>query len=521
MTQDTRKDPRAKVLTMTVRYKSATVDEFIEQYSLDISRGGIFIKTSSPFAPGTLLKFEIRIAEDRTVLQGVGRVVWKRDPVDAGNARPAGMGVKFIKLDDASKQVIEDLVSRYEESGSAYEAGLVASSATATAAGESPSEADGAAPLRKATMIGLGGLDAAAVIAAAQAEATEGAPAGEKAEEGSSSFFPETDSEAEMPPPGERTVMRQAAELLQEALLGAGGTMDEIGAIGAEPLVDETGQGTAIELTKSPSPSAYPPPRSSASSQSLQAVPAEIPSMGESPSEPSEAPEEVAAIGAEDSEATPEPEMVASEKPAAISPPPPQVAQAAKSASTPASSGGNRGLIYLGVIAAAAAGIYFMFGGSSAPEPPVTTVNAPPTETTEPAKETPAPVEEAKEGEDIVKEEEPKQEEPAVASDEKPTEPSAAASVTAPSVEPEPPTKPAAVTVEKKSAPAPKPAKEAPVEVAAEKPAPAPKPVVKKPAETEAKPAAEKPAATEAKPAAEKAPAPKPKPAPVDDDNPY
>src|SRR5690606_1531752 len=28
MAQDTRKDPRAKVLTMTVRYKSATIDEF-------------------------------------------------------------------------------------------------------------------------------------------------------------------------------------------------------------------------------------------------------------------------------------------------------------------------------------------------------------------------------------------------------------------------------------------------------------------------------------------------------------
>jgi len=53
MAQDTRKDPRAKVLSMTVRYKSATVDEFIEHHSHDVSRGGIFIKTPSPFPPGT------------------------------------------------------------------------------------------------------------------------------------------------------------------------------------------------------------------------------------------------------------------------------------------------------------------------------------------------------------------------------------------------------------------------------------------------------------------------------------
>ena len=78
MAQDTRKDPRAKVLSMTVRYKSATVDEFIEHHSHDVSRGGIFIKTPSPFPPGTLLKFEIRIQDEQSVLAGVGRVVWKR-----------------------------------------------------------------------------------------------------------------------------------------------------------------------------------------------------------------------------------------------------------------------------------------------------------------------------------------------------------------------------------------------------------------------------------------------------------
>src|SRR5262249_21074856 len=100
MAQDTRKDPRAKGLSMTVRYKSATVDEFIEHHANDVSRGGIFIKTPSPFPPGTLLKFEIRLQDEQTMLSGVGRVVWKRDPPDAGDQRPAGMGVKFIKIDD-------------------------------------------------------------------------------------------------------------------------------------------------------------------------------------------------------------------------------------------------------------------------------------------------------------------------------------------------------------------------------------------------------------------------------------
>src|SRR5476651_1034864 len=122
MSQDTRKDPRAKVLTMTVRYKSATVDEFIEHHSYDVSRGGIFIKTPSPFPAGTLLKFEIKIADDKSMLQGVGRVVWKREAATASDEHPAGMGVKFIKIDEASRQIIDRLVTtKPSDAPSAYE----------------------------------------------------------------------------------------------------------------------------------------------------------------------------------------------------------------------------------------------------------------------------------------------------------------------------------------------------------------------------------------------------------------
>ena len=100
MTQDTRKDRRVKIVSLNVRYKSATVDEFIENHAHDVSRGGIYIKTGSPFPPGTLLKFEIRLSSDQAVITGVGRVVWKRDTGQGTGERPSGMGVKFIKIDD-------------------------------------------------------------------------------------------------------------------------------------------------------------------------------------------------------------------------------------------------------------------------------------------------------------------------------------------------------------------------------------------------------------------------------------
>ena len=121
MTSDTRKDKRAKIVSLTVRYKSATVDEFIDNHSFDVSVGGVFVKTPTPFAPGTLLKFELHIAGDYPVIAGVGRVVWKREPTQGAPERPAGMGVKFIKIDDASRQVIDRLVTQFAEAGKAFD----------------------------------------------------------------------------------------------------------------------------------------------------------------------------------------------------------------------------------------------------------------------------------------------------------------------------------------------------------------------------------------------------------------
>lgn len=254
MAKDTRKDPRAKVLTMTVRYKSATLDEFIEHHSYDISRGGMFIKTPSPFPPGTLLKFEVKIADDHRLMQGVGRVVWKRETADAKPDQPAGMGVKFIKIDEDSKRVIDRLVGNRGDIAGAYDQGATAAgvpvsqpppgestgrpgdvarrepaktTATAHAAPHPAPEASGGAassgtPRRKATMIGLGSL-----IAQGTPGAGGSAPPAAPHHPPPEPFFPV--GAADLPPPEDRTVMKQAAELLQDALRQAGGSMDEVG----------------------------------------------------------------------------------------------------------------------------------------------------------------------------------------------------------------------------------------------------------------------------------------------------
>ncbi len=106
---DARKDRRT-LLSLKIRYKSATLEDFIERYSMDISRGGVFIKAKRPLAVGTLLKFEFMLQDQSTLIHGVGRVAWRREEADADANNPSGMGIKFIKMDPESRSVVQRIV---------------------------------------------------------------------------------------------------------------------------------------------------------------------------------------------------------------------------------------------------------------------------------------------------------------------------------------------------------------------------------------------------------------------------
>jgi hypothetical protein len=221
------------------------------------------------------------------------------------------MGVKFIKIDDASRTVIDKLIaSRGEADGkNAYDEGVSDGGGAAHAPGQiphAPAAALARAPAKptpmggigatpeaspfrpapsaskipvaagKATMMGIGGIQEA--ITGQKTGDTErtgarppaaGRPASDDNERTLSTdhertvsrpstterlaseekpkpaaaarlarpapastapttapMFPKSDSKAEMPAKNEQTVMKQAAELLEEALLGAGGSME-------------------------------------------------------------------------------------------------------------------------------------------------------------------------------------------------------------------------------------------------------------------------------------------------------
>jgi uncharacterized protein (TIGR02266 family) len=398
MTQDTRKDRRVKIVSLNVRYKSATVDEFIENHAHDVSRGGIYIKTANPFPPGTLLKFEIRLASDQAVIAGVGRVVWKRDASQGTGERPAGMGVKFIKIDEPSKGVIDRLVNTKADAGSAYESEMEngepvaakaepapaptpAPAAAAAAAASAPTPEPKLTPfggiaapaqVRKATMMGIGAVTGSTPPAApekASAPAPAPAPAAAAAKGGGGGMFPEAKPEADGGPKQEQTVMKQAAELLEEALREAGGSMEEIG---TNPLFS----GTPGEAEAKP-----------AAAQAEDKKPSTRPAA-DRPAEKDEAAKARAMVA----EMAPAPKRVTSEPPRTTreSPSakrPTSDAPPARAVSGSRKKGGSSTfvVVFLGVLVLAGLVVMFrdrLFGAGDTPYPSPQATTTPPTPTT-------------------------------------------------------------------------------------------------------------------------------------------
>ncbi|MGH7271137.1 MAG: PilZ domain-containing protein, partial [Polyangiaceae bacterium] len=110
------------MVSLSVRYKSVTVDDFVERHALDVSARGIYVKTERPAAIGKMVELDIQIADKQTVIVGVGRVVWRREPAQATAERPSGIGVKFVWVDKASHEVIERMVASRPDAGRRYEA---------------------------------------------------------------------------------------------------------------------------------------------------------------------------------------------------------------------------------------------------------------------------------------------------------------------------------------------------------------------------------------------------------------
>ena len=101
----------SNAITLRIKFKSASLDEFINRYGVDVSPGGIFIRTKQPVDVGTTLQFDFTLADGSALLAGLGTVAWVResDPARANNV--PGMGLRFDKLTLESQHTHQMILS--------------------------------------------------------------------------------------------------------------------------------------------------------------------------------------------------------------------------------------------------------------------------------------------------------------------------------------------------------------------------------------------------------------------------
>lgn len=101
--------PRAAV-ERPISLRFHRLGEFLAETTADISSGGMFICTESPHPVASIFEFELRPDDDMPVIRGKAQVAWVRSRAE-GTGRPAGMGARFVELDEAGRQILERLVS--------------------------------------------------------------------------------------------------------------------------------------------------------------------------------------------------------------------------------------------------------------------------------------------------------------------------------------------------------------------------------------------------------------------------
>jgi uncharacterized protein (TIGR02266 family) len=102
-------------VTVKIKFRSDTVDQFIQQYSADVSEGGIFIRTPQPLSEGTHLTFHFQLQDGSPLLTGSGTVAWVRETgADSGDLSP-GMGVRFDSLPPEGTAIVERIMKHKQE----------------------------------------------------------------------------------------------------------------------------------------------------------------------------------------------------------------------------------------------------------------------------------------------------------------------------------------------------------------------------------------------------------------------
>lgn len=102
--RERRKQTRVEIQPGAIRITLHSLADFLDQFALNT--GGMFITCPRPFPVGTRLRFRFDLGPEDTPFSGECEVRWVRDAGDG----PKGMGVAFLDLDEAGRELVRRIV---------------------------------------------------------------------------------------------------------------------------------------------------------------------------------------------------------------------------------------------------------------------------------------------------------------------------------------------------------------------------------------------------------------------------
>lgn len=91
-------------LSLLVQYRFNTFEDFIPDYAVNLSPGGMFLNTEDPREVGSVIYLQFSLKDGSKLIEGMGRVV-RVIPPGKGTQTP-GMAIEFTDFDEEAQAFI-------------------------------------------------------------------------------------------------------------------------------------------------------------------------------------------------------------------------------------------------------------------------------------------------------------------------------------------------------------------------------------------------------------------------------
>jgi len=94
-------------LKMLVQFRLDTRDEFLRDYAVNVSTGGMFIRSRDPHPVGSNVYLQFKLSDGEKLIEGLAKVIHVNPP-----SHPVpGMGVEFVNIDAESQALIDGIIA--------------------------------------------------------------------------------------------------------------------------------------------------------------------------------------------------------------------------------------------------------------------------------------------------------------------------------------------------------------------------------------------------------------------------